>query len=244
MKTLVLGDIEGRTCWKEIVEKEKPDRVIFLGDLATTHFRGLITNETCIKNFKDILKFYDEFNGEVIILRGNHDCYDIGGWYWAECWPFNKKVAQAIRSYKEEWLNKSQWVFLDGNICFSHAGVSSIWMENIAKIKTLEEINDLPPSEIFGFNGKMSDYTGISSTQPPTWIRPETLVDCGYKGVIHVVGHTNVGSLRNYKDEYVKSGIYSQVELDRLVDVWCCDTLPREYLIIDNDKFIVKKYGT
>lgn len=244
MKTLVLGDIEGRTCWKEIVEKEKPDRVIFLGDLATTHFRGLITNETCIENFKEILKFYDEFEGEVIILRGNHDCYDIGGWYWAECWPFNKKVSQAIRPYKEEWLNKSQWIFLDGNICFSHAGVSSIWMKNIAKIKTLEEINDLPPSEIFGFNGKMSDYTGISSTQPPTWIRPETLVDCGYKGVIHVVGHTNVGSLRNYKDEYVKSGIYSQVELDKLVDVWCCDTLPREYLIIDNDKFIVKKYGT
>jgi hypothetical protein len=50
--------------------------------------------------------------------------------------------------------------------------------------------------------------------------------------------------LRNYKDEYVKSGMYSQVELDKLVDVWCCDTLPGEYLIIDNDKFIVKKYGS
>lgn len=243
MKILVLGDIEGRSCWKNIVDIEKPDKVIFLGDLANTHFKGIITNKMCIDNFKDILKFYDEYEGEVIILRGNHDVDMIGDYPWAECYPRSNKVSQAIIPYKYEWLKKSQWIYLYKNICFSHAGVSSIWMEHIAKVKTLEEINALPPSAIFGFTGKMSDFTGVSETQPPTWIRPHTLVDCGYKGVIHVVGHTNVGSLRNYKDEYVKSGIYSQVELDRLVDVWCCDTLPREYLIIDNDKFIVKKNG-
>ena len=243
MKTLVLGDIEGRTCWKNIVEIEKPDRVIFLGDLATTHFKDLISNETCVENFKEILKFYDEYDGEVIILRGNHDCYDIGGWYWAECYPFNPHIANAVRPYKDEWLKKSQWIFQDGKLCFSHAGVSSIWMEN-NNIKTLEEINDLEPSEIFAFNGKFSDYTGVSPQQPPTWIRPYTLVYCGYKGVTHIVGHTNIGPLRNYKDAYSKAGIYSQKELDEFIDVWCCDTLPNEYLIIENNKFIVKKYGT
>lgn len=243
MKILVLGDIEGRSCWKNIVDIEKPDKVIFLGDLANTHFKGIITNKMCIDNFKDILKFYDEYEGEVIILRGNHDLDMIGNYYWAECYPRSNKVSQAIIPYKYEWLKKSQWIYLYKNICFSHAGVSSIWMKN-NKIKSLEAINTLEPSEIFAFTGKMSDFTGISPQQPPTWIRPHTLVDCGYKGVIHVVGHTNVGPLRNYKDEYIKSGMYSQVELDRLVDVWCCDTLPREYLIIDNDKFIVKKYGT
>ena len=142
---------------------------------------------------------------------------------------------------KERFLNNTQWIYLYKNICFSHAGVSSIWMKN-NNIKSLEDINTLEPSEKFAFTGKMSDFTGVSPQQPPTWIRPYTLVDVGYKGVIHVVGHTNVGPLRNYKNEYVKSGMYSQVELDKLVDVWCCDTLPREYLIIDNDKFIVKKY--
>lgn len=243
MKILVLGDIEGRNCWKDIVKIEKPDKIIFLGDLANTHFKGLITNKMCIDNFKDILKFYDEYEGEVIILRGNHDTDMIGDYPWAECYPRSNKVAQAIAPYKYEWLNKSQWVYLYKNICFSHAGVSSIWMEN-NNIKTLEEINDLPPSEIFAFNGKMSDYTGISPQQPPTWIRPQTLVYCGYKGVTHVVGHTNVGSLSNYKDAYINSGCYSQKELDEFVDVWCCDTLPEEYLIIEDDKFIVKKYGT
>ena len=28
-KTLILGDIHGRTCWADIIEKENPDKVIF-----------------------------------------------------------------------------------------------------------------------------------------------------------------------------------------------------------------------
>ncbi|NBP57427.1 metallophosphoesterase, partial [bacterium] len=32
MKTIFIGDIHGRSIWKEIVEQEKPDRVIFIGD--------------------------------------------------------------------------------------------------------------------------------------------------------------------------------------------------------------------
>lgn len=163
-------------------------------------------------------------------------------YYWAECYPATGEFVKAfMRLNEERFLNNTQWIYLYKNICFSHAGVSSIWMEN-NKIKSLEDINTLEPSEIFAFTGKMSDFTGESSTQPPTWIRPWTLVDCGYKGVIHVVGHTNVKpGIRNIKEEYIKQG-FSKEELDQLVDVWCCDQLPREYLIIDNNKFIVKKW--
>ena len=32
MKTLLLGDIHGRNIWKEIIKKETPDRVVFIGD--------------------------------------------------------------------------------------------------------------------------------------------------------------------------------------------------------------------
>ena len=36
-KILVLGDIHGRTCWADIIKKENPDKVIFLGDYVSTH---------------------------------------------------------------------------------------------------------------------------------------------------------------------------------------------------------------
>ena len=238
MKILVLGDIHGRGCWEPIIEKENPDLTVFLGDYVSTH--GLITEKQQIDNLERILQYKEENPDTVILLRGNHDCESL--FYWAECYPATGPVVKAyMTKNKERFLNNTQWIYLYKNICFSHAGVSSIWMKN-NNIKSLEDINTLEPSEKFAFTGKMSDFTGVSPQQPPTWIRPYTLVDVGYKGVIYVVGHTNVGPLRNYKDEYVKSGMYSQVELDKLVDVWCCDTLPREYLIIDNDKFIVKKY--
>lgn len=237
MKILVLGDIHGRGFWEPIIEKEDPDLTVFLGDYVSTH--GLITEKQQIDNLERILQYKEENPDTVILLRGNHDCESL--FYWAECYPDTGPVVKAyMTKNKERFLNNTQWIYLYKNICFSHAGVSSIWMKN-NNIKSLEDINTLEPSEKFAFTGKMSDFTGASPQQPPIWIRPYTLVDVGYKGVIHVVGHTNVGPLRNYKDEYVKSGMYSQVELDRLVDVWCCDTLPREYLIIDNDKFIVKK---
>lgn len=240
MKILVLGDIHGMGCWEPIIEKENPDLTIFLGDYVSSH--GLVTEKQQIDNLKRILEYKEENPDNVILLRGNHDMEAL--YYWAECYPATGEFVKSfMRLNEERFLNNTQWIYLYKNICFSHAGVSSIWMEN-NKIKSLEDINTLEPSELFAFTGKMSDFTGISSQQPPTWIRPSTLVYCGYKGVIYVVGHTNVGPLRNYKDEYVKSGMYSQVELDKLVDVWCCDTLPREYLIIDNDKFIVKKYGS
>ncbi len=33
MKTIVIGDIHGRTSWKDIIEKEQTwDKVIFIGD--------------------------------------------------------------------------------------------------------------------------------------------------------------------------------------------------------------------
>lgn len=241
MKILVLGDIHGMGCWEPIIEKENPDLTIFLGDYVSSH--GLITEKQQIDNLRRILEYKEEHPDNVILLRGNHDMEAL--YYWAECYPVTGEFVKTfMRLNEERFLNNTQWIYLYKNICFSHAGVSSIWMEN-NKIKSLEDINTLEPSEIFGFTpGKMSDYTGDSVTQPPTWIRPWTLVDCGYKGVMHVVGHTMVQpGIRNIKEEYVKYG-FSEKELEHFVDVWCCDQLPREYLIIENDKFIVKKYGT
>lgn len=240
MKILVLGDIHGMGCWEPIIEKENPDLTIFLGDYVSTH--GLVTDKQQVDNLRRILEYKEENPDNVILLRGNHDMEAL--YYWAECYPVTGEFVKTfMRLNEERFLNNTQWIYLYKNICFAHAGVSSIWMEN-NNIKSLEDINTLEPSEVFAFTGKMSDYTGDSSTQPPTWIRPWTLVDCGYKGVIHVVGHTSVKpGIRNIKEEYVKQG-FSKEELDQLVDVWCCDQLPREYLIIDNDKFIVKEYGT
>ena len=70
MKILVLGDIHCRTIWKDIIEKENPDRVIFLGDYVSTHED--ISSTQQINNLVDILTYKENNQDKVVLLRGNH----------------------------------------------------------------------------------------------------------------------------------------------------------------------------
>ena len=55
-KILVLGDIHGRTLWKNIVDLEQPDLTIFLGDYVSTHDHS-VTEQMQIENLEDILQY-------------------------------------------------------------------------------------------------------------------------------------------------------------------------------------------
>lgn len=70
MKILVLGDIHGRTIWKDIIEKENPDKVIFLGDYVSTHDN--ISADQQLSNLNNILNYKEENSDKVVLLRGNH----------------------------------------------------------------------------------------------------------------------------------------------------------------------------
>lgn len=70
-KVLVLGDIHGRTIWKDIIEEEHPDFVIFLGDYVSTHDN--ISSEQQISNLEDIISYKKDHLDSVILLRGNHE---------------------------------------------------------------------------------------------------------------------------------------------------------------------------
>lgn len=229
MKIVVLGDIHGRTIWKQIVEKENPDKVIFLGDYVSTHED--IDAIQQIDNLEEILRFKKSNSDKVILLRGNHDTQHLG-YKWAKCSGYDYNVAQYMQQeVKEEFVENTQWIYREGNIIFSHAGVSKVWMEN-NDLKHVDQINELPPSEIFGFTSDNSlDYCGTSKTQPPTWIRLKELVKYGVDHYTQVVGHTPVNKICNIKEELKWSG----------VDVWACDCLPKEYLIIEDNEFIKKE---
>ena len=226
MKTLVLGDIHGRLCWEKIVNKEKPDLTIFLGDYVSTH--DDISSEQQISNLENILEYKENNFDKVILLRGNHD-YQHLGYSWAWCSGYDKNVNKWMYENKDRFLKLTQNVFIEDNITYSHAGVSSEWLENVAKIKYPELINDLEVDEKFGFwPCKLSDYYGISPTQPPTWIRPQTLEEYAIKGYTQIVGHTRLDDIICIKS-------------DNGDDIWLCDALPYKYITIENGVINVVK---
>lgn len=228
-KILVLGDIHGRTCWVDIIEKENPDKVIFLGDYVSTH-ENISSNQQC-SNLEDILNYKEANPDKVILLRGNHDIQHLG-YSWAECSGYSRSVSRYMMSIKDRFLADTQWVYVKGNIIFSHAGISKTWFNNFA-FEDINLLNNCEPSEKFGFTPDNSyDYYGNSITQPCVWIRPQALATDALDGYIQVVGHTPVKKITNFK--FIK---------DEWPEIWLCDRLPDEYLVIENNEFIIKKYN-
>lgn len=233
MKVIVFGDIHGRNIWKQIVNTEKWDVVIFLGDYFTS--RDGISEDDQITNFKEIMEFKALYPDHVILLRGNHDTQAMG-YYWAECYPTFRNTW--ARDNKDTILDCTQWVYVIDNIVFSHAGITQQWFDNVKKarpeVQTFDDINLVEPCELFGFTPcKLSDYYGDSQTQPCTWVRPACLTEYGVPGYTYVVGHTRPKYISNYKAlclRHIGSENWARI------DVWTCDNLPSEYLVIDTDK--------
>lgn len=248
MKTLVLGDIHGRTIWKDIIEKENPDKIIFLGDYVSTHED--ISAEEQLANLAEILEYKEQNVDKVILLRGNHDTQHLG-YYWAECSGFDKIVYDYMSSdkLKNRFLGLTQWIYIDEDLktIFSHAGISEVWLKNIEELMikevgpqyddntidvefVLNYINKIEPCEFFGFiPNSMSDWCGESPTQPPTWIRPYTLQKCNVVGYDQVVGHTTQRAV----SKIVQSTKGKHI-------IWLCDALGhRSYLTIEDKNFII-----
>lgn len=225
MKIIFIGDTHGRDTWKKILQKEGTyDLAVFAGDYVATHED--IDAKTQIDNLKEILTLKEKSPDKIILLRGNHDMQHLG-YYWAECSGHIPDVESKMKKLKKRFLDNTQWVYIYNKIIFSHAGVSEVWMKNM-KIDSPEDINKLEPSACFSFiTNNPFDFSGDSITQPCVWIRPNALVHSAIKGYTQVVGHTPVMKIFNIKDKEPKCK----------ENIWLCDTLPFEYLVIRDDKF-------
>lgn len=234
MKTIVFGDIHGRRIWKDIMKIEyDADRYVFLGDYVGTHDRNM-TSEQQIDNLIDLFNWADEMNkytpGRVILLRGNHDMQHLG-YPWASCSGLDWHVQAEMMKIKDRFLGATQWVYVDGDIVYVHAGITKTWMKNVG-LDYVEDINSMEPSGKFGFWGKFSDYYGDSKTQGPTWIRPWTFVDDSFGEYTYIVGHTTTKHVTNFTEETIKNMPDGETLGSNNI-VWTCDCLGSgEYIVV------------
>jgi hypothetical protein len=208
MKTVVIGDVHGRSVWKLIHARENPDRMIFVGDYFDSFdIKGMDQ----LNNFQDIIKFKESGLCEVILLIGNHDHH-----YFPEVGDTGTSGYQGVFAPSIQYViseNKKhlQMSYQMGEYLFSHAGVSSVYMDQAFgkdgwKIENIaEDLNELfkykPKSFIFGEFARINkmsylDPYGDNEGQSPIWIRPKSLMRANKntlrKEVIQIVGHTQV----------------------------------------------------
>lgn len=208
MKTIIIGDIHGRSIWKDIIKKENPSRVVFVGDYFDSFD---IPGIDQIHNFREICNLKLESSREVILLVGNHDLHymHIGENYSG----FQPGFQFDISSILSENIDLLQMIYNIDDVLVSHAGVSSVWMDetfgdewNTKNLVDLINQTFLYRPRNFKFSGY--DAYGDSPTQSPVWIRPKSLLVANRRTEIkstfrQVFGHTQmsrrqISSLENW----------------------------------------------
>jgi hypothetical protein len=237
MKTVVIGDIHGRSIWKLIVNMENPDRVIFIGDYFDSFD---IKGVEQIQNFKEIIEYKKTSGKEVILLVGNHDHHyypEIGNTGTS---GYQKGIAPNIIQVVDENREHIQMAYQRDEYLFTHAGVSSVFMDetfgsNGWKVETTaDELNEMFKYRpgVFSFNGL--DPYGDDTYQTPIWIRPRSLMKSNRNTLrtrfIQVVGHTQVNKLDLAGAQKAAGGRYYLID---------CLGTSGEYLVIQDGDLTV-----
>jgi hypothetical protein len=194
MRIIGIGDIHGRTTWKQIVEKETFDKVVFVGDYFDTH--DDVSPEQQKQNFRDIVAYKKANMDKVVLLFGNHDYHYLrtvtetySGYQQFQKVDISEMLHQAI---DEDLL---QMCFVFGNVIYSHAGITETWCNNnLVQIESIEDsVNELfkYKPQAFRFTpGENYSNHGDDVEQSPIWVRPVSILNDKVNGYIHVVGHT------------------------------------------------------
>jgi hypothetical protein len=199
-KTIVIGDIHGRSQWKLITHLEQPDRVIFVGDYFDSFNIPAVEQ---MYNFNEIVEYKESGKAEVIMLIGNHDHHyfpEVGNTGTS---GYQYGAAAAISKVVDDNRKHLQMAYSFDNFLFTHAGVSPVFMDEVfgkdgwdssSIVKLLNDKMTYQP-RTFNFNGM--EPSGDNQTQTPIWIRPRSLMATNSKhekglkkSHIQVVGHT------------------------------------------------------
>lgn len=198
MKTIFLGDTHGRSLWKDIITKESPDRVVFIGDYFDSFDIGGAEQQF---NFKEIIAFKESGQCEVILLIGNHDYhYYPGGETYS---GYQHGAAPAIKQLLEENKHHMQMCYQLDNILCSHAGIGHNWLVEQEKYESgsiADFVNDIWNYKPIRFMFYGFDPYGDNKTQTPIWIRPKSLLAGNKetflkKDYIQIAGHTQVNKI-------------------------------------------------
>ena len=223
----IIGDIHGRTCWKELAKDDCIN--IFVGDYLDPYEN--MPYETLIRNFVDIIE-YKHTHPQTVLLYGNHDLPYLASYDHND--RFDALHAEQSKLFFRETAHLFAGVAyaIGDKALVTHAGVSKEWYEKefgpyegAKPSEVAQDINELwaHNKNEFSFDTNAEspyDTCGESATQSPLWIRPWTLADHNlFAGTpyLQIFGHTQMDNIINIDDH--------------LVCVDCLDSVVKSYQI-------------
>ncbi|HEY2582106.1 MAG TPA: metallophosphoesterase [Mucilaginibacter sp.] len=198
MKHIVLGDLYGRNCWREI-DIKRYDKMVFLGDYVDSF---TLSNDIIYENIDDIINLKKESPDEVVLLIGNHDAQYM---YFPnyQCSGFRAAMRSELTSLFNDNKDLFQIAYQRGNCLFTHAGITNSWYREFFRIPILEEIKETEDTladilnKVDQTRFRYMLYTagyfgGGEGNGSVTWAdKKETAIDM-LAGYHQIVGHTPV----------------------------------------------------
>lgn len=152
MKYNIIGDIHGRTKWKDLV---LPDAInIFVGDYFSPYREQAFYYQR--ENFLDIIQYKIDHPDNVILLLGNHD---EDHWHIQEHYSrFDYENVEEIKSLFEQYKELFQVAYsIENKVLVTHAGVSVVWYTRYILGSKLFDIRSLPRFDENNYDKLRSD---------------------------------------------------------------------------------------
>ncbi len=218
-----IGDIHGRTSWKEMIKNNKVEKWIFLGDYCDSFDK---TDEEIKANLISIIDFKKAFPDKVILLLGNHDIMyyntvaDISNY---RCSGYRPQMH--VDLYEIFYNNKQffQYAYSYKDHIWTHAGIQNDWFINKFKgdinkdIATQLNYPDSREQFLSLFDvGHLRG--GRNSSGGPLWCDFNELKK-PLKNVNQVVGHSRQKEIFYYQNTIYNASVYFiDVQQDKIDD--------------------------
>lgn len=226
MKIIVIGDVHGKNCWKDIIPSNY-DKIIFLGDYLDSF---TISKSDQISNFFDILSFKKDFPDKVVLLLGNHDMHYVDSKY--KCSGFDMMLYMTLNLYFHSEKHLFQVAYQVRTkkrpIIFTHAGITRGWYtihapifkdlrmglirvygkskaSSVTLASVLNAVYDSRHRDILNDCGSIRE--GLNDYSGPMWadVRETNIESYSLSGYDQIVGHTHVKEINrvDFKDSSI-----------------------------------------
>jgi 3',5'-cyclic AMP phosphodiesterase CpdA len=137
MKHLIIGDLHGKDCWKD-VNPFQYDKVIFLGDYVD---HWTLPDRFIYQNLKEIIELKKENPEDIELLLGNHDVQYLHYPHYL-CSGFRPSMQRSLTLLFNEHRHLFKVAYQKENYLVSHAGVTNKWYRDFLELRLIQQIRD------------------------------------------------------------------------------------------------------
>lgn len=217
MKHLVIGDLHGKDCWKQVIPALW-DKIIFVGDYVD-HWD--LPDEAITKNLLEAIALKQKYPEKVELLLGNHDVQYLYYPYFL-CSGFRPQMQRKLTDIFYTNRNLFKVAYQHGSFLFTHAGVTNGWYAEFVELPIIQQVKDNTDS-LAGLLNKAEQVTaarnllhragstrGGRGTGGITWADKRELLADALEEYNQVVGHSITHDIEVHQFEG-KSVIFTDV---------------------------------